>query len=303
MNDPYKVLGTARDASAEELKSAYRKLAKKLHPDANPGDKRVEQRFKEVSQAYSLLRDPAQRQRFDRGEIDANGQERGFAGGRHAGGGRGGGPGGSPFGPDFRPEDLFAEIFGGRRARAGQGRAKGKDLRAEVSISFLEAAKGCKKRVRSGGGKVLEVRIAPGTQDGQSLRLKGQGAAGSGGGPTGDAIVTIKVEAHPHFSEKNRNIHLEVPVTLQEALLGAEITVPTIDGNVTMRIPAGSNSGSTLRLKGKGLEDPKTGKRGDQYLKLRIALPDKPDKDLSDFVETWAKTHSYDPRKKAGLTD
>jgi DnaJ-class molecular chaperone len=310
----------ARGADAAELKRAFRKLAKKLHPDVNPGDTKIEQRFKEVSQAYGILGDAKKRAQFDRGEIDASGQQTGWAGGggpggwgaRGGGGGRGGRHRPFDFGADLNVEDIVSELFG-RRGRGqergpgrgpGRGRAarqRGADVSYTAPIGFLEAATGAKKRLRLSDGKVLEMKIPAGTEDRQTLRLKGKGMAGEGGGAAGDAYVEVHIEPHSYFTRKDSDIHLELPVTLPEAVLGATVQVPTVHGKVSMKIPAGSNSGATLRLKGKGTLDRKSGTKGDQYVKLKVALPDKPDKELKDFIGRWAKTHDYNPRRKAGM--
>ena len=312
MKDPYQTLGVARGTDAAELKRAYRKLAKKLHPDVNPGDAKIEQRFKEVSQAYGILGDAKKRAQFDRGEIDASGQQTGWGGGfggfgaRRGGGGQGGRHRPFDFGADLNVEDIVSELFGARgrgqgRGRARRGRQRGADVSYTAPIGFLEAATGAKKRIRLADGKVLEMKIPPGTEDRQTLRLKGQGLPGAGGAAAGDAYVEVHIEPHPYFTRKDSDIHLELPVTLPEAVLGATVQVPTVHGKVSMKIPAGSNTGATLRLKGKGTRDRKGGAKGDQYVKLKVALPDKPDKELKDFVERWAKTHDYHPRRKAGM--
>jgi len=303
MRDPYEILKVKRGASAADIKGAYRKLAKELHPDANPGNSKVEQRFKEISQAYSILGDAEKRKRFDRGEIDANGQEQSFAHGfgqRDTGGFRQ--TAGHGAGPNFRPEDIISELFG-NRGRARTAPKKGADVKSTVKVGFLEAAEGTRKRVRMADGKTLNLSIPAGTEDGRVLRLKAQGKPGVKGGAPGDALVEVKVTPHKHFTRKGINIYLELPVTLQEALLGAEMKVPTIHGAVTMKVPPGSNSGTTLRLKGKGLAAQKSAASGDQYVKLKLVLPDKPDSELSDFIKNWSKHHHYDPRKKAGLDD
>jgi len=321
MKDPYQTLGVARGANAAELKRAYRKLAKKLHPDVNPGDAKIEQRFKEVSQAYGILGDAKKRAQFDRGEIDASGQQTGWGGGARQGGWgggarQGGWGGGAPrggagagqggrhrpfdFGADLNVEDIVSELFGAR-GRGRRGRQRGADVSYTAPIGFLDAATGAKKRIRLSDGKVLEMKIPPGTEDRQTLRLKGQGMAGEGGAAAGDAYVEVHIEPHPYFTRKDSDIHIELPMTLQEAVLGATVQVPTVHGKVSMKIPAGSNTGATLRLKGKGTRDRKSGTKGDQYVKLKLALPDKPDAELKDFIERWAKTHDYDPRRKAGM--
>lgn len=307
MKDLYEVLGVSKSASQDEIKSAYRKLAKKLHPDLNPGNADVEKQFKEVSQAYSILSEPEKRKAYDRGEIDASGQESARQGGFYKSYASGGGGKYDPFdmGGGFSAEDIFADLFGrqrGRaRARSGPLRQRGADVSYRLSVPFLEAAAGARRRIQFSEGKKLEVNIPAGTEDGQTLRLKGQGLPGANGGEAGDAYVEIAVEPHPFFTRKGRDIHVEVPVSLAEAVLGGPISVPTIAGNVTMKIPEGSNSGKTLRLKGKGVNDRKAGGPGDQFVKLRVVLPDEPDAELKDFVRTWSETHSYNPRRKAGM--
>jgi len=308
MTDPYQTLGVARDADAAEIKRAYRKLAKKLHPDVNPGNAKIEQQFKEVSQAYDILGDTKKRAQFDSGEIDASGQQTGWGGGRR-GGARGGGSQGSrhrpfDFGAELNVEDIVSELFGGRGRGRNQGRAgrqRGTDVSYTAPIGFLEAATGAKKRIRLSDGKALEMKIPAGTEDRQTLRLKGQGQAGIGGAAAGDAFVQVQIEPHAYFTRKDSDIHLELPVTLQEAVLGATVKVPTVHGKVSTKIPPGSNTGATLRLRGKGTLDRKSGTKGDQYVKLKLVLPDKPDKGLKKFIESWAKTHDYDPRGKVGM--
>ncbi len=311
MKNPYEVLGVARDASAADIKRAYRKLAKELHPDLNPGNTAVEQKFKEVSHAYAILGDAEKRKRFDRGEIDASGQEAPFQGGfyrRYAETGQGAKYTPFEFGEDYGVEDIFADLFGGGARARGQGRKgrsvrrRGADVSYTVSVSFVEAAVGAKKRVRLADGKTLDVALPAGAEQGQTLRLKGQGMPGLGGAPAGDAYIEVNVENHAFFERKDSNIHLELPVTLQEAVMGASIKAPTVHGQVTLKIPAGSNTGTTLRLKGKGVVDRKSGQKGDQYLKLKVVLPDKPDEELTGFVKRWSESHAYDPRRKAGMT-
>ena len=303
MQDPYKLLKVDRSASQEDVKRAYRKLAKELHPDINPGNQEVEQKFKEISQAYSILGDPEKRKRFDQGEIDATGQETPFKGGfyrNHAGTRRGAKYNPFDFGEDVNADDIFADLFGARNRRV---RRPGANVSYTVPISFLEAAKGAKKRIKLADGKTLDVRIPPGTEDRQTLRLKGQGMPGVGGGPAGDALVEAHIQPHAFFERKGNNVHVELPVTLQEAVLGATVTVPTVHGSVSMKIPAGSNSGSTLRLKGKGIKARESDEMGDQYVKLKVMLPERPDQELRDFIENWSRSHDYDPRRKAGLTE
>jgi DnaJ-class molecular chaperone len=306
--DPYQLLGVAKTASAAEIKSAYRKLAKKLHPDVNPGKKEIEQKFKEVTAAYDLLSDADKRARYDRGEIDAQGQERGFGGGDYGGfrGGRTRGFGGEEAGNPFAGfgggmEDIFAEFMGGGAARgrrsARDANVRGSDVTYTTSVPFTLAATGGKTRVTLTNDKKLDITIPPGIEEGHKLRLKGQGLPGIGGG-AGDAIIEIHIEAHPHFTRKGKNIYVDIPVSLPEAVLGASVTVPTLDGQVDVKIPKGAQSGTSLRLKGKGVAGDSA---GDMFVKLRIMLPEPVPQDLTEFVEKWAKKNNYNPRKKAGL--
>ena len=302
MKDPYKTLGVGRSASAEEIKRAYRALAKKLHPDLNPGKREIEQQFKEVSQAYGILGDRKKRKRFDQGEIDASGQETPWRGGFYRQQAeRGGGTKyqSFDFGGDINVEEILSDLFGGRGRKAKQ---RGADVSYSAPIDFIDAAVGARKRIRLSEGKVLEMRIPAGTGDRQTLRLKGQGAPGRNGGEAGDAYVEVHIAPHAYFTRKDSDVHLELPVTLQEAVLGATITVPTVHGKVSMKIPPESNSGTTLRLKGKGIPDRKTRTKGDQYVKLKVELPERQDADLKAFVDRWSKDHDYDPRRKAGMT-
>ena len=296
MKDPYTVLGVPRTASPEDLKKSYRRLAKKLHPDLNPGNKPREQQFKEVTAAYELLADPEKRARFDRGEIDAAGNEtapRGFA---HARTQR---SRGAPEG--FSVEDILSEILGrGFGGGGGPFRRRGADTHHRLRISFLDAALGAKRRITLPDGRSLDLAIPAGIESGQTLRLKGQGEPGHGNGDEGDAYIEIEVEPHPHFERKGRDIHIEIPVTLPEAVLGATINVPTIHGPVALKIPRGANSGTMLRLKGKGLAAGRDAATGDQYVKLRVVLPDAPDGELAKFLEGWAPRHPYEVRGKLG---
>lgn len=326
MQDLYHILGVAKTATPAELKSAYRKLAKKLHPDVNPGRKDIEQKFKEVTAAYDLLSDTAKRARYDRGEIDDQGQERGFRGGAYGGNGGGfsgsgysrtgaGAGGADPFAGFGGMEDIFAEFMGGGRGRRSgpgmgggsgggmggdTGGPRGADVTYTITVPFVEACLGGKKRVTLTNDKTVEITLPVGSEDGHKLRLKGQGLAGVGGA-AGDALIEIKVEPHPFFTRKDRNITVELPVSLPEAVLGASVTVPTLGGHVAVKVPAGANSGTTLRLKGKGVPAAKDGADGDLLVKLRIVLPEPMPPDLVAFMEKWAKKNAYDPRKKSGM--
>lgn len=294
-NNPYEILGVSKDASEADIKIAYRKLAKKYHPDLNPGNKTAGETFKNISKANALLFDKVKRAEFDRGEIDIEGRPqyqqqqppqqqrtyRDFAEGAQ----------GSRYhysGGDFDLSDLD-NIFGGMGGRNGFGAAFGRppssDTHYSISVGFLEAALGAKKRVTMPDSKALEITIPPGIDDGQKLRLKGQGSDASS-----DAYVEIHIRAHPFFTRQGRDITVELPISLQESVLGAAIKVPTINGFVEMTIPQGSNSGAVLRLKGQGIE------MGDQYVKLQLMMPKIIDAELAEAIKQWAETHAYNPR-------
>ncbi|HVO03699.1 MAG TPA: DnaJ C-terminal domain-containing protein [Candidatus Cybelea sp.] len=307
MADPYKTLGVAPSATADEIKKAYRKLAKRLHPDVNPGNKKVEQQFKEATAAYDLLSDAEKRRKFDAGEIDENGNPRGFAGwgGRGYGGSggaggtgtRGRGPRAADLGLDDEfAEDLFRDFFNFGRGGAGRAGVKmrGADVSYKAEVSFLEAARGAKKRLTLSDGKTLDITIPAGTLDGQTLRLKGQGLPGSGGASNGDAFVEITVTEHPYFERDGNDVLLECPISLAEAVLGGQITVPTVDGQVSLKVPKNSNTGTQLRLKGKGIVDPRSGQRGDQFVRFVVMLPRQMDAELEQSIDRWAKSHGTD---------
>ena len=296
MEDPYKTLGVSKTASADEIRKAYRKLAKALHPDANPGNAAAEERFKQVSQAFKLLSDPEKRAEYDAAA------RAGFAGGAAgAAGGR------RPF--NFRQSrprggfddfgDIFSDLFTDFGAQQQQQRQapprKGADARYKLNVDFMQAAEGGKHRITLPGGRTLDVAVPSGASDGQVLRLRGQGEPSPGGGPAGDAYIEIQVSEHKFFSRDGDDVRLELPITVKEAALGAKVRVPTIDGPVDLQVPAGSSSGTLLRLRGRGFATGK-GKRGDQLVRLMVSLPARDDA-LKDFLKTWTPPSGYDPRK------
>ncbi|HJU32280.1 MAG TPA: J domain-containing protein [Hyphomicrobiaceae bacterium] len=301
--DPYKVLGVPRDAPDEEIRRAYRKLAKQLHPDLNPANRAsAEERFKKVSAAYDIVGDPVKRRQYDRGEIDGNGEPRRGYQRAHAGGAGPFGARGARGGDDFGFGDIFSDLFGGMRGRRGEGdgpfaAARGRDVRYTLEVDFLEAAAGAKKRVTMPDGGVLDLTVPEGVADGQVLRLKGKGSPAVGRSEAGDALVEIKVRAHPQFTRVGDDIELQLPITLDEAVLGAKIEVPTVSGRVQLTIPKGTSSGRVFRLKGKGVQNSTAGRTGDQLVTVRIVLPEKIDDQLAYFLSEWRQSHAYDPRK------
>jgi DnaJ-class molecular chaperone len=299
--DPYSELGVARTASADEIRKAFRKLAKEFHPDKNPGNAKAEERFKRVSAAFDLLGDPEKRKKFDLGEIDADGREmaRGFSGDPRGGFG-GQGFGGQGFGASFEGVDLndiFGEILGGRGgARGFGGPSKGADVRGKAEIDLEQAILGGKTRLAFSDGRTIEVSIPKGAVDGQMLRLKGQGAPGRAG--PGDAIIELAIRPHPVFKREGDSLVMDLPISVPDAVLGAKIEAPTPEGPVTLTVPKGSSSGSRLRLKGRGLPGPQPGARGDLFARLQIMLPDPLDPALEAFAEEWRRDRPYAPRKK-----
>ena len=307
---PYEVLGVKPDASADDIRKAYRKLAKELHPDLNPGKPAAEARFKSVTAAYDLLSDADKRARYDRGEIDESGAERPRYSYRpHAEGAHGwkyGGQGGGMDAADL--DDLFAMFGGGMRGagarRAGGGAGQdfkmpGGDRLYTLTVDFVEAAAGAKKRLSLSPDSSLDVTIPPGIEEGQTLRLKGKGDPGIGVGPAGDALIEVHVAPHPFFRRDGDNILLELPVSLAEAVLGGRVNVPTVTGPVTMTIPKGADSGTQLRLRGRGIH--RRGRaEGDQIVTLKVVIGASGDAELAAFVEDWAASHPTDPR--AGMS-
>lgn len=302
MKDPYETLGVARSATDKEIKDAFKKLARKFHPDLHPGDKAAEEKFKAISRANDLLKDKEKRRRFDAGEIDASGAERpqqrfyrDFADG--------------PFPASHAAQDGFtgnddleeflSRAFKGRTQRSqGTFRARGQDVSYALPVDFMDAANGAVRTITLPEGKTLQVKIPEGAKDRQMLRLKGQGMPGFGGGAAGDAFVELHVQPHPFFHRKDDNIHVEVPVTLKEAALGGRIEVPTISGPVTMTIPKGANTGQTLRLRDKGIRNHQTGQRGHQLITLKVVLPAGDEPELAAFLETWQPKTPDLPRKE-----
>lgn len=315
LNDPYKALGLSKTATADEIKKAYRKLVRTSHPDLHPDDAGAEARFKAISAAYDVLKDPETRARYDAGEIDGLGAEqprrqyyRDFAGDAENRYQQRRGAG-----PEADPADIFAEILR-NRARGGQGfgggfgdqgfSAAGQDARYALEVPFLDAVRGAETPITLPDGNALSVKIPAGTEDGQTLRLRGKGMPGFGGGPAGDALITIRVQPHAVFRREGDDILLTLPITLDEAILGGKVTAPTIAGPVGLTIPPGASSGRILRLRGRGVARA-GGKAGDQKVELKIVVPSEPDAKLRDFLTEWRKSHSSDPRadlmKGAGL--
>ncbi|MDX2238511.1 MAG: DnaJ C-terminal domain-containing protein [Hyphomonadaceae bacterium] len=286
--DPYAALGIKRSAGADDIRSAYRKLAKELHPDVRPGDKQAEDRFKRATAAFNLLSDPALRSRYDKGEIDADGNEKAvFSSRPHARAGAG---------PEaaFDLGDIFSDFFSAGGAAGGPrgfGRMRGRDLRYALEIDFLDAVKGARRRIQLDEGRTLEVAIPPGVESGRTLRLKSQGGAGAGGGPPGDALVEVTVKPHTFFRREGTDIHMDLPISLTEAVEGAKVQAPTVFGPVSITVPAGANTGMVLRLKGKGV-----GGTGDQLVRLLVMLPETPDDDLKKFVKKWSRRDQAPPR-------
>jgi DnaJ-class molecular chaperone len=285
--DPYSVLGLARTASDDDIRRAFRRLAKELHPDLNPDNAAAVERFKRVSAAYEVIGDPARRQAYDRGEIDASGEPRRAH--QHAGAGRSG--------PEFGFGDIFSDLFGQRGARGpGAGFSlRGQDMRYTLDVDFIEAVLGARKRVTMPEGGQLDLTVPEGVTDGQVLRLKGRGGPGIRGGEPGDALVEIRVRTHPHFKRQGDDILLDIPITLDEAVLGGKIEVPTAAGRVALNVPKGTGSGRAFRLKGKGARNPTTGLYGDQIVTVRIVLPETVDESLAYFLAEWRKKNAYDP--------
>ena len=289
MRDPYEVLGLARTADEAAIKSAFRKLAKRHHPDLHPGDPTAAERFQELNTANDLLSDPEKRARFDRGEIDEEGHEK------------------APRGPYYRDfqqqpgsagfsEDDIAAFFSRHfNARGEAVRTRGADLNYHLTLGFVEAATGTARRVQMPDGRALDVKIPAGIEDGHSIRLKGQGRAGAGGGPSGDALIEVSVAPHPFLRRTGDDVTILLPVTLKEAVLGASVSVPTVKGHVKLTIPPGSGDGTRLRLRGRGIRE------GHQYVELNVAIPPADEPALAEFLSAWEPAQTFNPR--AGMEE
>lgn len=295
-DDPYETLGVPRTATDDQIRKAYLKLVKELHPDVNPS-KTAEERFKKVTAAHDIVGDPERRRQYDTGEIDASGEPRRPAWRpQGAGAGAGARGRGGPIFEDFG--DMFSDIFSGRGGARGGGFAtRGRDVRYTLDVDFLEAVQGAKKRVTLPDNGVLDLAVPEGVSDGQVLRLRGRGEAGVAGGESGDALVEIRVRPHRDFRREGDDILVEVPITLDEAVLGGKVEVPTAGGRVQLTVPKGTSSGQVLRLKGKGVRNATTGATGDELVTVRIVLPETIDDSLSYFLSEWRQKHRYDPRK------
>ena len=299
LNDPYKILGVTPTATADDIQKAYRKLAKKLHPDLNPGNPEAEEKFKEVAGAYGLVGDAEKRKRFDSGDIDAAGAERprqNYYRDYESSGQDHPYTDNSGFADFMESEGAFAELL--RRSARAQANRRGHDLEFRLPIEFIESIAGATKRLTLPDGNTIDVAIPPGMTEGQVLRLRGKGTPGSGKGEPGDVLIEVEVRPDRSFRRQGDDIYLELPITLTEAVLGARIQVPTATGAVTMTVPKGSNAGSTLRLRGKGAPK-QSGGHGDQLVKLQVLLPKESDPQLEAFVRTWEGGKAYNPREEA----
>lgn len=289
-DDLYRTLGVARNASEAEIRRAYRTLAKENHPDRHPGDKGAEERFKKISAAYEVLKDKDRRARYDRGDIDAHGNERHGAGGFWHQQARGGD---SRF--EFRTnqggfagfDDIISELFGARGGGPGgvhEPRMRGDDVQIALPVDFVEAARGARKPVKLPDGRTVEINVPAAVEDGQSLRLRGQGLAGSAAGLAGDVLIQINVKPHPFFMKDGLDVRVDQPVPLATAVLGGNVRVLTIDGEVSLTVPAWTSSGKLMRLRGRGIEDRKSGRKGDQLVRLMISLPENGDAQLEALM-------------------
>lgn len=297
--DPYLELGVSRGASADEIRKAFRKLAKENHPDTNPDNKAAEERFKKVSAAFDIIGDAAKRKKFDAGEIDADGREtmRGFGGGAGPFGGGGRGPQQQEGFENIDLSDLFGEILGRRGGGpgAGFGAQRGADVRAKLEVDLEDVIHGARKRIAFSDGRTIDVSIPKGAEEGQTLRLKGQGSPGRAG--PGDAFIELAVKPHPIFRREGDVLVMDLPVSIPDAVLGGKVEARTPDGTVSLTVPKGANTGQALRLKGRGLTN-SAGKRGDLLARIVLMLPDKPDAELDAFAERWRKERPYSPKRR-----
>lgn len=295
-DDPYLTLGVGRDASEEDIRRAFHRLAKENHPDLHPGNSARAERFKKVSAANDIIGDPEKRRLYDRGEIDASGEpRRGFA---HPANATGRGP--APRFEDYGFNEIFSDLFNDARRAGNTTRGfatRGRDIRYTLDVEFSEAVTGVRKRVTLPEGGMLDLAVPEGVHDGQVLRLKGKGALGMSGAEPGDALVEIKVRPHPHFRRDGNDIHLEVSISIDEAILGGKVEIATISGRVQLAVPKGTSSGQVLRLKGKGVRNAATGDVGDELITVKIVLPEIIDEGLSYFFTQWRQANTYDPRK------
>lgn len=302
---PYEILGVAPSATQDEIKNAYRNLAKKLHPDLNPGNNDAEKKFKEINSAYELLGTPESRAKFDRGEADeAQAQAQARSSRQRAGPfyhetQRGGGRYSRTFGGGGFDDDILSSIFGNMGGGLGAGRASaeqpGQDVLYRMDVDFKDAVLGAEREITLPSGKRLRVKIPAGVDSGSKLRFAGLGSPGSGGAPTGDAYVELTVKPSALFKRSGHDLEIEVPISLSEAVLGGEVKVPTVDGAVLLKIPPGVSSGARLRLAGKGV--PAGGaKRGDEFVVLKIVVPPGIDDDFRHAVESWKQRQGFDPR-------
>lgn len=302
--DPYRVLGVSASASDAEIRSAFRALAKKYHPDMNPGDKAAEDSFKRINQAYDIIGDAEKRKQFDSGQIGADGAARApnFGAGGFPGGGF---PGGGAFrwsnggrNPSFDADDLssvFSEMFGGHGGHhRPHGPVPGEDARYRLSVTLEDIAKGETRRVVLSDGQTLDVAIPVGIEEGKVLRLRGKGRPSPNGGPAGDALVEVTIEPHARFTRNDYDLSTDLPVTLADAVLGNKVSVQTLTGQIMVTVPKGSSSGATLRLKGQGIRTPN--RAGDLYAKIMIVLPERPDPELEAWVKDWAERRPYSPK-------
>ncbi|MEM9668830.1 MAG: DnaJ C-terminal domain-containing protein [Pseudomonadota bacterium] len=284
MADPYATLGISRSADADEIRRAYRAKAKALHPDLHPGDEAKAEAFKRVSAAFDILGDEVKRGQFDRGEIDGDGNPKGFAGGGFGGGGFEGSAFGDSASAGEAFEDILSGLFRGGRGRRGPGPRKGRDVRYAVTIDFADIVTGARRRMRMSDGRTLDVSIPAGIETGQTLRLKSQGEASAYGGPPGDALLEISVNSHTNWTRDGDDIRMSVPVPLETAVLGGTVDIDTPSGPIVLKVPEGSDTGAVLRLRGKGIQ--KAGKPGNLYARLEVTLNDPSDPELRSFASS-----------------